>query len=104
MDFVRPFVASRLRGDVLDLAGITATEVSGFVLSSCPGRAVGSAKLIVCALRSLLGWLHLTGQMPSPLAAAVPSVGACQVFCVRACSVLILLVGVVELAVVETAA
>jgi integrase/recombinase XerD len=53
---VRPFVAGRLRGDVLDLAGVTAGDVTGFVLAACPGRAVGSAKLIVCALRSLLRW------------------------------------------------
>lgn len=35
---------------------------------------MGSAKLIVCALRSLLRWLHLSGQVPTPLAAAVPAV------------------------------
>ena len=63
VDCVRPFVASRLRGDVLDLAGMTAADVTGFVLAACPGRAVGSAKLIVCALRSLLRWLHLTGAV-----------------------------------------
>ena len=74
VDFVRPFVSIRVHGDVLDLAGITAADVTGFVLSSCPGRAVGSAKLIVCALRSLLRWLHLTGQMPASLASAVPPV------------------------------
>jgi site-specific recombinase XerD len=74
VDFVRPFVAGRLRGDVLDLAGVTAVDVTGFVLSACPGRAVGSAKLIVCALRSLLGWLHVTGQVSVSLASAVPSV------------------------------
>ena len=74
MDCVRPFVTGRLRGDVLDLAGLTAGEVTGFVLEACPGRAVGSAKLIVCALRSLLRWLHLTGTVPVSLAAAVPSV------------------------------
>src|SRR6266516_3633717 len=74
VDFVRPFVATRLRGDVLDLAGITAADVTGFVLGACPGRAVGSAKLIVCALRPLLRWLHLTGQVSTSLAAAVPSV------------------------------
>jgi integrase/recombinase XerD len=74
VDFVRPFVCTRVHGDVLDLAGITAADVTGFVLSSCPGRAVGSAKLIVCALRSLLRWLHLTGQMPASLASAVPPV------------------------------
>ena len=74
VDCVRPFVTGRLRGDVLDLAGLTAGEVAGFVLQVCPGRAVGSAKLIVCALRSLLRWLHLTGTVPVSLAAAVPSV------------------------------
>ena len=74
MDFVRPFVVTRLRGDVLDLAGMNAADVTGFVLATCPGRAVGSAKLIVCAVRSLLRWLHLTAVISTPLAAAVPSV------------------------------
>ena len=74
VDAVRPFVAGRLRGDVLDLSGVTAANVTGFVLAACPGRAVGSAKLIVSALRSLLGWLHLTGAVPVSLTSAVPSV------------------------------
>jgi site-specific recombinase XerD len=74
LDCVRPFVAGRLRGDVLDLEGVRAADVTGFVLAVCPGRAVGSAKLIVCALRSLLDWLHLTGVVPASLATAVPSV------------------------------
>lgn len=74
VDCVRPFLVNRLRGDVVDLEGIIAADVTGFVLSACPGRAVGSAKLIVCALRSLLRWLHLTGQLSSSFAAAVPSV------------------------------
>ena len=74
MDFVRPFVATRVHGEVLDFASLTAADVTGFVLAACPGRAVGSAKSIVCALRSLLRWLHLTGVVPVPLAAAVPSV------------------------------
>ena len=74
VDCVRPFVAGRLRDGVLDLAGVTAGDVTAFVLAVCPGRAVGSAKLIVCALRSLLRWLHLTGAVEVSLAAAVPSV------------------------------
>ena len=74
VDCVRPFAAGRARGDALDLAAVTAADVTGFVLATCPARAVGSAKLIVCALRSLLGWLHLTGQVPVSLAAAVPAV------------------------------
>ncbi len=74
VDNVRPFVATRLRGNTLELAGISAADITGFVASACPGRAMGSAKLIVCALRSLLRWLHLTGQLPVSLAAAVPAV------------------------------
>jgi integrase/recombinase XerD len=74
VDFVRPFVVTRLRGEALDFAGLAAADVTEFVLGACPGRAVGSAKLIISALRSLLRWLHLTGVVPLPLAAAVPSV------------------------------
>ncbi|MGE5764654.1 MAG: tyrosine-type recombinase/integrase [Mycobacterium leprae] len=46
----------------------------GFVVAACPPRATGSAKLIVCVLRSLLTFLHVTGEVPAPLVAAVPSV------------------------------
>lgn len=74
LDCVRPFVASRLRGEVLDLAGITAGDVTGFVLTACPGYSIGWAKLIVCALRSLLRWLHVSGQVPTSLAEVVPPV------------------------------
>jgi integrase/recombinase XerD len=74
VDKMRPFVATRLHGDVLDLSGITAADVTGYVRAVCPGRATGSAKLIVSALRSLLRWLHLTGQLPVSLAEAVPAV------------------------------
>ena len=49
VDNVRPFVTTRLRGSALDLAGISAADVTGFIGTVCPGRAIGSAKLIVCA-------------------------------------------------------
>ena len=74
LDCVRPFVATRASGDALEFTGVTAADVTAFVLAACPGRAVGSPKLIVCALRSLLRWLHVTGQVPVSLVAAVPSV------------------------------
>lgn len=73
-DTVRPFLAARVCGDGLDLAGLTGAEVIGFVVAACPPRATGSAKLIVCALRSLLTFLHVTGEVPAPLVAAVPPV------------------------------
>jgi integrase/recombinase XerD len=74
VDCVRPFVATRVRSGALKFSDLTAADVTAFVLASCPGRAAGSAKLIVCALRSLLRWLHVTGQVPVSLAAAVPAV------------------------------
>jgi site-specific recombinase XerD len=69
---VRPFVASRVRGDDLDLVSLTAADITEWVLHACPGRAKGSAKLVVTTLRSLLGWLHLTGTIPADLTGAVP--------------------------------
>ena len=74
VDRVRPFLTTRLRGGVLELADLSAGDVTGFVLTACPGRAVASAKLIVSSLRSLLLWLHLTGVMGASLATSVPSV------------------------------
>ena len=69
-----PLLVSRLVGGELDLASLTAADVIGFVRTSCPGRAVGTAKLVVTALRSLLGFLHVEGMIGSTLAPAVPSV------------------------------
>jgi integrase/recombinase XerD len=70
----RPLLASRMAGGELDLASLTAADVIRFVRVSCPGRAVGTAKLIVTAVRSLLGFLHVEGVIGSSLASAVPSV------------------------------
>ena len=71
---LRPFLEGR-RGDDggLDLGSLTAADVIGFVRVGCAGRPVGSAKLIVTALRSLLGFLHVEGIVGSS-PAAVPSV------------------------------
>jgi integrase/recombinase XerD len=70
----RPFLASRSRDGRLDLRGLSAADVIEFVLAYCPGRARGSAKLIVTVTRSVLEWLHLTGVTPVPLASVVPPV------------------------------
>lgn len=73
---VGPFLRSRERGGEVDLGGLTAAEVVGFVLAEAPVRSVGSAKLMVCALRSLLRFAHLEGLTASSLAGAVPSVAS----------------------------
>ena len=73
---VRPFVAGRLRRDGLELSSVTAADVSAFVVSVCPTRPPGPAKVIVTAMRSLLGFLFLEGMLPVALGASVPSVAS----------------------------
>jgi site-specific recombinase XerC len=70
---VRAFAAARTDQG---LAGLTAAEVTAFVVETCPSMRKGTAKLTVTALRSLLGWLHLAGEIPGPLAWAVPAVAS----------------------------
>jgi integrase/recombinase XerD len=71
---VRPFLAGRQKEGVIDLAGLTAAEVTAFIVVTCPSMRKGTAKLTVTALRSLLGWLHVAGEIAGPLAWAVPAV------------------------------
>src|SRR5258708_6304857 len=59
---------------VLDLNDLTAGCVMEFVLRECRRRSVGSAKDVVCALRSLLRYLHVAGLTPRQLAPGVPTV------------------------------
>jgi site-specific recombinase XerD len=73
---VRPFLAGRERAGGLDLASLTAAEVTAFVLASCPGKPKGTAKLTVTALRSLLGFLHVEGLIRESLGEAVPAVAS----------------------------
>jgi len=58
----------------LGLNDLDAATVAAFVVAECPKQRVGSAKLFVSGLRSLLGFLHLSGRIPWPLASAVPGV------------------------------
>lgn len=76
VDAVRPFLRGRVSPDglALDLEPLSAADVSAFVVARCPHQSRGAAKLTVTALRSLLGFLHLEGEIRRPLATAVPSV------------------------------
>jgi integrase/recombinase XerD len=69
----RLFLAECERPDGLDLAGLTARDVTALVVRECRGRCAGSAKMLVTALRSLLRFLFLQGYLPCPLAQAVPA-------------------------------
>ena len=69
----RLFLSERERPGGLDLAGLTARDVTAFVVGQCRSRRAGSAKTLVTALRSLLRFLFLQGCTPCPLAQAVPA-------------------------------
>jgi integrase len=56
-----------------DLGGLTAAEVSEFVLTNCRARSTGSATLLVVGTRALLRYLYLAGLTPNRLAGTVPS-------------------------------
>ncbi len=70
---VRPFLAGLDDDGELDLQGLTAGQVTGFVVARCPGQSRGAAKMMVTALRSLLGWMHVEGLIERSLVGAVPS-------------------------------
>jgi len=70
----RLFVATRSAEGALALERLTAAEVTGFVLAACTARTVGSAKYVVCGLRSLLRFLFVAGHTAGQLEAAVPKV------------------------------
>lgn len=58
----------------LGLERLSAGEVTDFVLAECATRKVGSAKYVVCGLRSLMRFLYVAGHTDSQLDAAVPKV------------------------------
>lgn len=73
-DCLRPFLDRRLSADGLDLGGLTAADVTSFVVAWCPCLNGGVAKLTITALRSFLGFLHLDGVTERSLVPAVPTV------------------------------
>jgi integrase/recombinase XerD len=70
----RLFLAGREGPDGLELERLSAADVSLFLARECPKRSVPGARDLVCALRSLLRYLHLAGLIEAPLVWAVPSV------------------------------
>lgn len=74
VDKVRPFLA-RFDGPAgLEFERVDVAAVRGFVVDVCPRLGHRSAELTVVALRSLLRFLHLDGELERSLAGAVPSV------------------------------
>jgi len=82
----RLFLAGREGPDGLGLERLCAADVSSFLARECPKRSVSGARDLICALRSLLRYLHLAGLIEAPLVWAVPSVADCGIARCRAVS------------------
>jgi integrase/recombinase XerD len=80
---LRARVARLFLGELTDpieaaLAQLGPSDVTRFVVAQCGDgrRGTAWASTLVSGLRSLLVFLHVTGRVPVPLAAAVPSVAS----------------------------
>jgi integrase/recombinase XerD len=73
IDVARQFVSEYCASGRRDLCGLTAVQVSEFVLAGCRTGGVGSAAILVVGMRALLRYLHLAGITETWLAGAVPS-------------------------------
>ena len=70
----REFLAACEQGEGRGLDALSAAWVTDYVVAQCRGRAPGSAKFVVTGLRSVLGFLFLTGRIRCQLGGAVPMV------------------------------
>ena len=71
---VRRFLAWRAAAGGVGLEGLSAADVSAFVLAECPGRSTNWGRQLTLSLRSFLVFLHLDGVLEESLAGAVPRV------------------------------
>lgn len=67
----RAFLMERADREGTNLEGMTAAEVTQFVVRQTRQRSPGAVKMLVPALRSLLRFLYVTGITKLPLAGAV---------------------------------
>jgi site-specific recombinase XerD len=71
---VRRFLDWRARVGGAGLEGLTAADVSAFVLAECAGRSTRLGRDMTLSLRSFLVFLHVDGVLVESLAGAVPRV------------------------------
>jgi site-specific recombinase XerD len=74
MGYARSFLVGWVDKSGSRLGELDAAGVTRFVTGECARRSVGSAKNLVTALRSLLGFLLLDGSISVDLRGAVPTV------------------------------
>ncbi len=73
VDKLRPFVEGVFGPEGPGLANLTAAEVGAYLAERAATQGRRATQLTATALRSLLGYLYLEGEIDSPLADAVPA-------------------------------
>lgn len=73
---LRPFLERRAVGGSVELEGVSAVEVTGFLLEVAALGMPGRAQTTATALRSVLRFLHVEGITERSLLGAVPSVAS----------------------------
>lgn len=73
---MRIFLCGRVSPDglALDIGHLSAADVISFVVARCPRQGRSAARLTATALRSLLGFLHVSGLTERSLTSSVPAV------------------------------
>ncbi len=71
---VRPFLAARVISGTLDLQSVTSADVTCFLVQVSGVSPARTCQATATALRSLLRFLHLDGQVQATLLAAIPPV------------------------------
>jgi len=72
--YAQKFLSHRFGSSSLELSRLNANDITGFILHESETSSVGTTKLMVTVVRSLLRFLHLRGDLQSDLVGAVPAV------------------------------
>ena len=72
--FAHKFLSHRFDSKCLELSRLSANDITGFILRESETSSVGTTKLMVSVVRSLLRFLHVRGDLQSALVGAVPAV------------------------------
>jgi integrase/recombinase XerD len=68
----RHFLASTFDAEAPNFSGLTAAEVSSYILGEARASSVGYSKRKVVALRSFLRYMHFCGEVPRDLSGVLP--------------------------------
>ena len=72
--YAKKFLSHRFDSNSLELSCLSANDITGFILHESETSSVGTTKLMVSVVRSLLRFLNLRGDLQNDLVGAVPAV------------------------------